>query len=928
MNSPSRSSEPAAAQAEEAVRWRFSDVILDETSLELIVGGQKRELTRKPLEVLMFLLRNPGEVVTKDEIFEAVWPGRIVSETSLTNAIGRLRAALGEHNQEAIKAVYGYGYRFVAEVRRDGPPGGASSSSPAATFHFDIGAPVPHRGEWSFEKNLGGGGFGEVWLAAHRGSGEKRVFKFARNAAGFSSLKREITLFKLMKDSLDQRDDIVRLVDWNIEQEPYFLGQEWCEGGSLVQWTDSGGGIDKLSMELRLDLIAQTADALAAAHSVGVLHKDMKPSNLLVRLAADGTPRIKLADFGSARLLQRDRLERMHITQMGFTQTLTDSLSGTPLYLAPELIAGHPPTIQSDVYALGVILYQTVVGSFRRPLAPGWEREISDELLREDIAVAAAGNPEARLADAGQLAMRLRTLPQRRSQREQERIEVERAAVAQRAVDRAKARKGLTIALGVTMMIGLIATGALYLRANRARVEAVASAATAQSEAARANAVAAFLTDDLLSAGNPEIAGRRDVTVREVLDAAQIRLAERFKDQPRVEATLTRILGTAYAGLNEREPAERLLRKAEQALSAEVGPAAAETQATRMRLRDLYLLSSDGVKAEDTLTRVRETEKATGRRNLDFALEAEAQAEMLNCWNLFIATYVARCDEVADRGYRLALEKLGPESRATLSAALDAGDVRLKTGRGAEAVPFFRQAAEGLRKFHPDGGYLTLISTVLLGQALILSGQPAEALSLLDRDAALFARLYGPGERFVLTVRRWQARARLELGEPVAALATLNELRAIWLAKKDGLALDYAWIEIERARALVRLQRPAEAESALKDGMARIAPVEKPTGYWTLVLREQLADTRTAQQDRPDAERLLRRNLDEARSVFRKGEWLLGWCAYRLGDHLAADGRNTEALPLLQEALPILKASLGADERRTQQASERLAAAS
>lgn len=474
--------------------------------------------------------------------------------------------------------------------------------------------------------------------------------------------------------------------------------------------------------------------------------------------------------------------------------------------------------------------------------------------------------------------------------------------------------------------MGLVATGVLYVRANRARVDAIASAAMAQNEAARANAVAAFLTDDLLSAGNPEIAGRRDVSVREVLDRAQSRLEGRFRDQPRVEATLTRILGTAYAGLNEREPAERLLLSAEQLLSERLGPAATETQVTRMRLRDLYLDVLEWELAAKALERVLEAENAAGRPNLDMALEADAQARIVSCWGKFLSVHVARCDEVADEGYRLALEKLGPASRATLSAAMDAGDTRLKNGRGAAAVPFFRLAFDGLQKFHPDGGYLTLISGLLLGQALVLDGQPREALPLLERHVTLFGQLYGPSERFVLSARRWHARAKRELGDPAAALTELDELRGLWLKKDHGLPQDYAWIESERARTLISLQRQAEAESALKDGMTRVAPIETPTGYWTLTLRDQLADTRFVQNDRPGAERLLRQNLDEARNVLRKGEWLLGWCAYRLGDHLVADGRVAEARPLLKEAAPILEVSLGADERRTLQARERVAA--
>ncbi len=81
----------------------------------------------------------------------------------------------------------------------------------------------------------------------------------------------------------------------------------------------------------------------------------------------------RLADFGSSRLLEPERLQELGITALGLTMTqaMGDS-SATPLYLAPELLAGHAPSVQSDVYALGLMLYQLMVGDLRRPLAPGW----------------------------------------------------------------------------------------------------------------------------------------------------------------------------------------------------------------------------------------------------------------------------------------------------------------------------------------------------------------------------------------------------------------------------------------------------------------------------------------------------------------------------------------------------------------------------
>jgi non-specific serine/threonine protein kinase len=102
----------------------------------------------------------------------------------------------------------------------------------------------------------------------------------------------------------------------------------------------------------------------------------------------------------------------MGITNLGFTQTASleaQSLTGTLMYLPPEVLAGQSPTTGADVYALGVMLYQLVIGDFRKPLAPAWEAEIKDPLLREDIADAACGDPAKRLGSAADLAERRRS---------------------------------------------------------------------------------------------------------------------------------------------------------------------------------------------------------------------------------------------------------------------------------------------------------------------------------------------------------------------------------------------------------------------------------------------------------------------------------------------------------------------------------------
>jgi serine/threonine protein kinase/class 3 adenylate cyclase/dienelactone hydrolase len=283
-----------------------------------------------------------------------------------------------------------------------------------------VGLTIPGHQHWILEKHLGIGGFGEVWLAENTLSRDRRVFKFCFEPERIRGLKREVVLFRILKQKLGSHDGIARLLDWELETPPYFIEAEYTEGGDLKDWAARQGGVAAVPIETRLDIVAQVAGGLAEAHHAGVLHKDIKPANILIR-ASTGAPHAIITDFGIGLLLDPQALKQGVMGATGLTNTLlsgsSTSTSGTAMYIAPELVEGKAPSERSDIYALGVMLYQFVVGDFGRALAPGWERDIADPLLREDIAACVDGQPEKRLQDCGVLATRLRSIGERRRRR-------------------------------------------------------------------------------------------------------------------------------------------------------------------------------------------------------------------------------------------------------------------------------------------------------------------------------------------------------------------------------------------------------------------------------------------------------------------------------------------------------------------------------
>jgi serine/threonine protein kinase len=293
----------------------------------------------------------------------------MVVDGSLATAVSKLRKALGDADSSIVHTIPRVGYRLGVPVRRR-----PVMDSPAEmNLCFRPGDSVPSREHWRMVRALPMPESREVWLAENPKTHELRVFKFALGGGRLKSLKREVTISRFLRESLGERADFARLLEWNFETEPYSLEIEYG-GPNLVEWAESQGGLSRIALGTRLRLLADVASAVAGAHQVGVVHKDLKPANILVTRAAGGDWQIKVVDFGSASLTDPERLRALGITNLGLTQTAgpqASSLTGTLLYIAPEVLSGKPSTASADVYALAVMLYQIVVGDFCKPLSPG-----------------------------------------------------------------------------------------------------------------------------------------------------------------------------------------------------------------------------------------------------------------------------------------------------------------------------------------------------------------------------------------------------------------------------------------------------------------------------------------------------------------------------------------------------------------------------
>lgn len=549
--------------------WSFGRAEFDESRWELSLAGQPVALERKPLEVLLYLLRHAGEVVTKEELLSDVWAGRIVVEAVLTNAIGKLRKALEQDGQEIVTTLARVGYRLSVPVSRK-----PVEFLPEAS-QLQVGDSVPRRQNWKLETALARTAGNEVWLARHAKTREARVLKFSLAGKGLHGLKREVTIARLLREALSDSSRFVQVIDWDFESAPFFVESEFG-GVGLDRWPEDGD-IAKVPLGTRLALFLDAADAVAAAHGLGVLHKDLKPANLLVH-EVDGVPRLRVVDFGSSRLFDSGRLDELGITHLGMTsaKAISEDSSGTPLYLAPELAAGQVSTVKSDIFALGVTLYQLVVGDFRRPLAPGWEADVADPLLRQDIADAASGDPAKRLDSATVLAARIRGLDKRRELRAVEEAVRARVADGEKRLAKARARRPWMVAATLLLLGGLVSTTWLL-------VQVWSSERQATEQRDLALALNRFVEEDILGAANPMKVGRSDVTMQDALDLASAQIETRFPAQPEVAAPLSATVARSYYVLSDYESARKFFGRSSELYARLNGGGSADALSMRVQ---------------------------------------------------------------------------------------------------------------------------------------------------------------------------------------------------------------------------------------------------------------------------------------------------------------------------------------------------------
>ncbi len=876
---------PTDASPTPCYTYRFGTAEFDEARFELRVGGLPVDVERRALEVLTYLLRHAGEVVTKEELLREVWAGRITVDKVLPNAMTKLRRALGEANAERLVTQPRIGYRLDGTVARM-----VVGNSLTSRLDLAAGQAVPGRENFTLLRQLGATHGSEVWLAEQVRTQVQRVYKFGADSDRLRALKREVTLSRVLRESIEDRGMFVDIIDWNFETPPFFLECEYG-GESLLEWAVDG--LQALSQDQRLGLFLQIADAVAAAHAVGVLHKDLKPANVLI--VAEGADwHLRLTDFGSGRLLDPDRIDALGITRLGLTITQnvsSDSTTGTPLYIAPEVFAGQTPTVQSDVFALGIMLYQLLCGQLSKPMTSGWEQDIADELLREDIALATDGNPQRRLASVAELASRLRAREQRREQALRlEQVERE-ARTAHEALQRSRARRPYLIALIVALALSAVIALVLYRSAVKARN-------FAQHELERASAINRFLNDDLIGQSNPLVVAKgQSASLKDLLLGARDRIGKRFSAQPLTEASIRTSLTMLLNTLELVPDAAPAPRQALTLYEREEGAASLDALKARTLLARLLTRTSkfdESLKELNTLERLTAGTKDPYKRYL-----------VASAWGVYDMN---RGDYAkALPLYRTAiplLRQTEPDNVALRdSMRMDLINALTQTGQTAEARKEGEDLIAEIKARGDDNGLVLAFAKAAVARNYTLEGDLDKAQAQLLDAQKTIVKLLGPehtrnlmvlSDLFDIAVRRADWPKALDYAERVHE----------GFRKKFGddhnfsniTLVNWGQVLYESGQFDAALMRLRTAHAKLAAQLSEKNPQSQIAAFWLCAVELELGH--------PDEAAELLKSLDaiSLEAAGADGQWAFRIDSLR-GQLLARQGKTREAFALLQSAV-------------------------
>ncbi len=743
---------------------------------------------------------------------------------------------------------------------------------------------------------LGRGGMGAVY-AAERADGQFELTAALKllpvGAATPESHRRFLEERRILARL--EHPNIARLYDGGVTDDgtPYFV-MEYVRGLPLTEFCRQR----QVGFEERLRLFLNVCDAVSFAHRKLVVHRDLKPNNVLV--TAEG--QVKLLDFGIARLMEPG--------EGTLTATSIGGRLMTPRYASPEQLKGEPVTTASDVYTLGVILHELLTGV--PPYDMTADTSWMDAICRQPVPVpshrmarwakaTAEVTPETRdvVTTANAMGLSVRALGRRlrgdidnillktlRKETDRRYASVEALADDIRrhiegfpvkarpegfryVASRFLTRNALAVsgaALLVVLMGTLIVLLVRFALTTRAQSEAIAR------ERDRAEEIASFMRE-LFEVANPALTDGETLTARELLDRGAEKVQQDHEGEPQLQAEMMTVLGAVYRHLGLNQPAIDLLRQA---------------SALQSRQRD-----------------VRPVDRATTLAELGRALRDRGE--------LVEAATVLR--DARD----LRRTAVGHVDHEVAVTTFDLAKTLHLSGNAPGAEREFREAVQAFRTLHlqPDDSYAEAL--FLLGQYLqVQGGEGVQAL--YDESLRVTEQLHGRDHPNVPPILVGMAGVATRANRPDSATALLREAleidQGLYGQLDDGNhpALAEAWLDL--GRHLARHGDPEEAEDDLRRsiGMFEATSRPRPDLHGTALLA--LAGLLRDQGRSGEALAMYRRSAGVLRQAYGPGSVLEGNVQVDWAELLIRLGRHGEAVGLLEEALATYGKIFPADHPR------------
>jgi Tol biopolymer transport system component/DNA-binding winged helix-turn-helix (wHTH) protein len=332
---------------------RFGPFQLDLRTGELRRDGIKVRVPDQSIKVLAKLVEDPGEIVTRQELHQKLWPNGTTVEFDygINSAVKRLRQALEDSAETPrfIETLPRRGYRFLVEVETAASGETEQPSEPEATSGQPECEMVSH---YRVLEKLGEGAMGVVYKAEDTKLGRFVALKFL--AEELSDDPQALKRFEreARAASALNHPNICTIYDVNEHDDLPFIVMEYVEGRTLDKLIAHGAL--ELSQVIRYAI--DIADALAKAHAAGVIHRDLKPGNIMV--AGDGAA--KVLDFGIAKLTRTPGAGKSAAPLP--TETAQEGMLGTISYMSPEQAEGRIVDARSDIFSFGALLYEMVTG--------------------------------------------------------------------------------------------------------------------------------------------------------------------------------------------------------------------------------------------------------------------------------------------------------------------------------------------------------------------------------------------------------------------------------------------------------------------------------------------------------------------------------------------------------------------------------------